>query len=220
VSPPKSRPATKGIKAPRLAKALPPADLSTDFPVDGETYPRLEYQHLDLAEQIIARLHFEEVIFTQLNATGSQLPYLRVEDVRFAGGNLANAVWPNASGTRVEFIGCRLTGFTALEAVFLDTIFRDCKVDLAQFYQAKMRRVRFEDCPLNGTDFRETDLTGAVFVRCDLTGADFRGATLAEADLRGCTIDGVHAGPNELRGATIDEVQALALVRGMGITIA
>ncbi len=214
---PKSRPS---IKAPRLPKTLPPAELPRDIPADGETYARLEYQLLDLAEQTIARLHFEEVIFTQLSATGSQLPYLRAEDVRFAGGNLANAVWPNASCARVEFISCRLTGFTTLEAVFLDTIFRDCKVDLAQFYQAKMRGVRFDDCPLTGTDFRQADLTGAVFVRCDLTGADFRGATLAEADLRGCTIDGVRAGPDELRGATIDEVQALALVRGMGITIA
>jgi uncharacterized protein YjbI with pentapeptide repeats len=112
-----------------------------------------------------------------------------------------------------------MTGFTTLETLFHDTVFRDCKVDLAQFYQAKMRGVRFEECPLAGADFRLADLTGVVFVRCDLTNVDFTGATLAGADLRGCQIEGMRAGPNELRGAAIDEVQALALVRAMGITI-
>jgi uncharacterized protein YjbI with pentapeptide repeats len=190
------------------------------MPADGETYSRLEYQGLDLADHTISRLHFEEVIFTQLSATGSRLPFLRVEDVRFAGGNLANAEWQNASCARAEFVGCRMTGLITLEALFHDTIFKDCKIDLAQFYQAKMRGVRFEGCPLTGADFRQADLTGVVFSHCDLTNVDFTGATLVGADLRGCQIDGVRAGPPELHGTTIDEAQALALVRAMGITIA
>jgi uncharacterized protein YjbI with pentapeptide repeats len=112
-----------------------------------------------------------------------------------------------------------MTGYVALEAELLDTRFRDCKLDLAQFYSAKLPKARFEDCPLMGSDFRVADLTGAVFLRCDLTNADFTGATLAGADLRGCPIDGMRAGPNELRGAMVDHAQALALVRAMGLII-
>jgi uncharacterized protein YjbI with pentapeptide repeats len=123
------------------------------------------------------------------------------------------------SCVRAEFVTCRMTGFSTQEALFHDTVFRDCKVDLAQFYQAKMLGVRFEECPLTGADFRKADLTGVVFVHCDLSNTDFTGATLTGADLRGCQIDGMRAGPDELRGAIIDEVQALALVRAMGITI-
>ena len=208
-----------GIKAPKLPKVLPPAALPGDMPAYGETYSQPEYQRLDLADSAIERLHFETVIFTQAILTSTRFENLRLEDVRLAGCNLANAAWPKASCVRAEFIGCRMTGFATQEAIFGDTIFRDCKLDLAQFYQVKMPGVRFEDSPLTGTDFRKSDLTGVAFVRCDLSNTDFTGATLAGADLRGCQIDGMRAGPDELRGAIVDEVQALALVRAMGITV-
>ncbi len=207
------------IKAPQLPRALPPAELPSDTPEDHETYSNLEYQRLDLTERAISRLHFETVIFTQMVATMTRFDSLRLEDVRLAGCNLANAAWPNMACVRAEFVTCRMTGFSTQEALFHDTVFRDCKVDLAQFYQAKMLGVRFEECPLAGADFRKADLTGVVFVHCDLSNTDFTGATLTGADLRGCQIDGMRAGPDELRGAIIDEVQALALVRAMGITI-
>jgi uncharacterized protein YjbI with pentapeptide repeats len=208
-----------GLKAPRLPVALPLAEPPHDLPADGDILSGFEYQGLDLTEQAISRLHLETAIFTQLIATGAQCENLRTEDVRFVGCNFANAAWPKLSCCRAEFIGCRMTGFITLEADVSDTIFRDCKIDLAQFYHAKMCGVRFEDCPLTGGDFRLTDLTGAVFMRCDLSGADLSGASLAGVDLRGCQLDGVRVGPAELRGATIDEAQALALVRAMGITI-
>src|SRR5215469_1864222 len=128
------------IKAPRLPKSLPAAELPRDFPDDGETYAQLEYQQLDLAERILSRPHFEEVIFQQANVAESRFQDLRMEDVRFAGSNLANAVWPDAGCARVEFITCRMTGFITLNALFQDTVFRGSKLDLAQFYQAKMQR--------------------------------------------------------------------------------
>lgn len=207
------------LKAPHLPKALPLAVLPRDMPTDGETYSRLEYQQLDLTERSIARLHLEEVVCTRLIASGTRFDHLRLEDVRFTGGTLTNAAWPNLSCVRAEFTTCRMTGFSAMEALFQDTVFRECKADFAQFYKATMRGVRFEACPLTETDFRSTDLTGAVFARCDLTNTDFRGATLQGADLRGCPIDGMRVGPGELRGAIVDEAQALALVRAMGIVV-
>lgn len=212
----KSKP---GIQAPQLGKSLQPAQLPRDLPTEHETFSGLEYLHLDLSERAISRLHFQEVIFTQLLATGSALDHLRMEDARLVSCNLANAVWHNLACTRVEFTGCRMTGFATLEAELHDTLFKDCKLDLAQFYGAKMLAARFEDCPLQGSDFRNADLSGAALIRCDLTGADFTGAKLAGVDLRTCRIDGMRAGPTELRGATVDDAQALALVRAMGVIV-
>ena len=208
-----------GVKAPRLPKVLPPAETPRDLPADGETCAGVEYQGTDLAGSVVARPHFDTAIFTKVSATGARFDHPRMEDVRFSDCNLSNALWPNLICTRAEFIGCRMTGFIALEAEFSDTRFKDCKIDLAQFYTLKAPDVRFEDCPLTGSDFRLADLTGAVFVRCDLSHADFTGARLAGVDLRSCNLDGARIGPTELRGATITEAQALALVRAMDITI-
>jgi uncharacterized protein YjbI with pentapeptide repeats len=218
VSAPKPR---APIKAPRLPKTpLPLALLPHDLPADGETCSHLEYQQLEMTGRVLSRPHFEEIIFVQMSASESHFQHLRMEDVRLTGCNLANANWPNLTSARVEFAGCLMTGFTTMNALLIDTVFRECKFDFSQFYQAKLQGVRFDTCPLTGADFRESDLTGVVFTRCDLTGADFRGATLSEADIRGCTIEGLRAGPTELLGATVDEAQALALIRAMGITIA
>lgn len=214
-----SKPQKNAFKPPHLPKTLPAAELPRDEPLDGETYSHLDYQRLDLTGRTIARLHFEEVVFTQSLAIGSQCDHLRLEDVRFAGCDLSTAAWPHLACVRTEYLGCRMTGFSTQEALFQDTLFRESKLDFAQFYEAKMQRARFEECPLTGTDFRGSDLTGAIFLRCDLSNTDFTGATLTGARLRGCPIEGMRAGPAELRGATIDEAQALALVRAMGLII-
>lgn len=209
-----------GVNSPRLPATLPVAAAPLDeLPADGETCAGVELRGADFSGRVIARPHFDTVIFTQVMATGVHFDHLRAEDARFTGCNLANALWPEAMCSRLEFIGCRMTGFSAQEAEFVDVVFRDCKLDLAQFYRAKLRGARFEDCPLTGGDLRGADLTGAVLARCDLSGADLTGATLAGVDLRACTIDGVRIGPQELRGATVDEAQAVALVRAMGITV-
>lgn len=207
------------IKAPQLPKTLPLADDDVDVLSDGETYSQLEFQQRDVTERTAYRLHFEEVIFTQVNATATHLDHVRMEDVRLMGCNLANAAWSDMACARAEFLGCRMTGFTLLKALLHDTLFKDCKGDLAQFYAATLRGARFEQCLLTGADFRMADVTGVVFAQCDLTNADFTGASMQGADLRGCQIEGMRVGPQELRGAIIDEAQALALVRAMGITI-
>ncbi len=208
-----------GIKAPQLPKTLSPAELPGDFPTDSSTYSQIEYAQTDFTGQIITRPYFEEVVFSRVTAAESQFFDLRLHDVRFTECNLANAIWPHVECFRAEFISSRLTGFTSLESQFQDTLFKDCKIDLAQFYQAKMRGVRFESCILTGSDFREADVTGVVFSKCDLSNVDFTGARLPGADIRGCQIDGVRIGPAELHGATVDAGQALALIRIMGINI-
>ena len=209
-----------GVNPPRLPATLPVAASPLDeLPADGETCAGVELQRADLSGRAIARPHFDTVIFTQVIATGVHFDHLRAEDVRFRGCNLANAVWPDAMCSRLEFIGCRMTGFSAQEGEFADVVFRDCKLDLAQFYHTNLHGARFEDCPLTGGDLRGADLTGAVLARCDLSGADLTGAALAGVDLRTCMIDGMRIGPQELRGATVDEAQAVALVRAMGITV-
>lgn len=209
-----------GIKAPQLPKKLPLADPDEDMMSDGETYARREFQRRDLTARVAYRLHYEEVLLTRINATATQLDHVRLADARLVGCDLANATWSHLACDRVEFSGCRMTGFMAPEADVRDTRFHECKAELAQFYRATVRGGRFEDCQLVGADFRFADVSGVVFARCDLSQVDFTGATMRGADLRGCVIEGMRVGPSELRGAIIDEAQALALIRAMGITIA
>ena len=121
--------------------------------------------------------------------------------------------------SRLEYQRFDLSEQTLTRLHFEEALFTETNVSATRWDYLRVEDARFEDCPLNGTDFRLTDLTGVSFIRCDLSNADFTGATLTGANLRGCPIDGMRAGPAELRGAIIDEVQALALIRAMGITV-
>lgn len=209
-----------GIAPPQLPGDLPTLTLVAAEIADRATITQGTLDQVDLAHISPDWLHLTEIVATGGTLAETRLEHLRMEDARFSGCNLANAIWRGAACYRVEFAGCRMTGLRWEAGVLHDVRFTDCKGDLAQLYGATCRGVRFEQCPLVGADFRQADLTGVVFARCDLSGADFTGATLNKADLRGCPIEGMRVGPQEWRGATIDEHQALELLRAMGIIIA
>jgi uncharacterized protein YjbI with pentapeptide repeats len=209
-----------GIAAPQLPSNLPALILMAEEIGDRATIAQCTLDRVDLTGISRDWVHFSEVVATGIILAESHLDHLRIEDTRVAGGNLANAVWPEATCYRAEFLNCRMTGLLWPDGVLENVRFTDCKGDLMQFFHARLQAVRFERCPLTGADFRQADLTNAVFKQCDLSGVDFTGATLAGADLRGCPIEGMRVGPQELRGATIDEHQARELIRAMGIIIA
>jgi uncharacterized protein YjbI with pentapeptide repeats len=209
-----------GIVVPHLPNHLTPLDDPVASFRDKKTTEQAEIIACEVTGQTAYRVHFSEVRFTHLLAAESHFEEMRLVDVRIQEANLANALWVKLDCYRTEFTNCRMTGMSLMESTIHDTIFRDCKGDYVQFHHAVLHAVRFEECPLICADFRETDATGVVFHRCDLTNTDFTGAILRNADLRGCPIEGMRVGPKELHGAIIDEVQALALVRSMGITIA
>jgi uncharacterized protein YjbI with pentapeptide repeats len=98
--------------------------------------------------------------------------------------------------------GARLTGAQWTGGRIADTVFRDCRIDLATFAGTTFERVAFEDCLLAQTDFREALWRSVRFDRCDLTDADVAGVRIDRCELRGCTLDGL-AGLERLRGAAM-----------------
>src|SRR5262249_13858600 len=98
--------------------------------------------------------------------------------------------------------GARLTGVQWTHGTIADTVFRDCRVDLATFAGTTLERVVFDGCLLAQTDFREALLRSVRFDRCDLTEADLAGVRIDRSELRGCTLDGL-GGLERLRGAAM-----------------
>jgi uncharacterized protein YjbI with pentapeptide repeats len=131
---------------------------------------------------------------------GARLRGLRLADVVVERGNLANLVAHEPAFNRVVLSGVRLTGVQWTRGRITDTVFRDCRVDLATFAGTTFERVAFEDCRLAQADFREALLRSVRFDRCDLTEADFTGLRIDRCELHGCTLAGA-AGLERLRGA-------------------
>jgi uncharacterized protein YjbI with pentapeptide repeats len=197
-----------------MTRGLPDATLN-----DHEQYSQLTLSQDLLIGQIADYLTFEQVQCKGVNMNSTTFTHLQLGDVRLTECDLANARWPEAGLHRVEASECRMTGFVAIEAKFQDVLFKQCKINLAQFRFSTFKAVRFEDCDLSDADFQGADLTGVSFVRCNLQNVEMSGAKLIGADLRSSTIDGLRAGPRELQGAIVDSAQALVLVQAFGIVV-
>jgi uncharacterized protein YjbI with pentapeptide repeats len=171
------RPRATGLPAGRLA--------------DDELYSGLTIADYDVADQVARGVVFEQTRCQRVILARTHLAGLRLRDVRLDTCDATGADWEKAQLDRVEFVGCRLTGWKALEARLCDVLFTNCRVDLALLWQVACKAVRFENCVLREVSLREADLRGVTFTACDLRAADLWGAKLADTDVRGCQVEGV-----------------------------
>lgn len=86
----------------------------------------------------------------------------------------------------VKFKDCKRLGlhFENGNDFLFSVNFEGCNLNLASFYQRKIKKAKFKDCTLVETDFSETDLNMAIFNNCDLSGAIFDRTNLEKADFR------------------------------------
>ena len=82
----------------------------------------------------------------------------------------------------------------------MDVVFRDCPIDLASFRFGRLKRVRFDGCPLLEADFQGVTAEACTFIDCDLTGAQLSHANFTGSAFRGCRLAGVN-GVESLKGA-------------------
>jgi uncharacterized protein YjbI with pentapeptide repeats len=185
--------------APRLEeKEL--RELALDELRGGAQVERARIAGADLGAARAAGAVVSEARLVDVDLSAARLGGLRLTDVAVDRGNLAHLMAPELSLRRVAITGARLTGAQWTRGKITDTLFRDCRVDLATFAGTTFERTAFDGCLLAQTDFREALLRSVRFDRCDLSEADLAGVRIDRCELRGCTLDGL-VGAERLRGA-------------------
>ncbi len=165
-------------------------------------------------------LRLESVALRRVRLAERSFHSITLRDVRLVGCDLANVSTRALSLIRVEFVDCRMTGFTGGDVEARDVLFSECDGRYAQFRFSKMNKgVEFDSCQLEDADFGGTDLTGSLFRGCNLRNVEMGKARLMDADLRGSRVEGLHIGAEGLRGATVDAAQAMQFALLLGIRI-
>ena len=194
---------------------LPPNLSLTNWPAgkieDYGEYVNLQVTGETLANQSAVQITVKNVWFKQAALGQMRLLAPQMSALRFENCDLAYTLWENASVRRIKMIGCRITGFKAVEAHLQDVLFQECIGTLAQFRYAKCKAVRFEKCNLVNADFQGADLSGVKFVHCDLSHAEMSHSTLVGTDFRSSKIEGLKVGARELPGVIVDHFQAAYL---------
>lgn len=143
-------------------------------------------------------------------------------DVTFRNCDLSNADFSGCSFQRVEFLECKLVGANLSEATMQHVAFERCKAGFANFALGRLRYVGFARGVMPSAVFDECRFENVVFSRCDLTQGEFRGTrlrglSLADSDIRGLRVGEVDS--FELKGLKINALQAVDLVRMLGVEI-
>lgn len=143
-------------------------------------------------------------------------------DVVLESSDLAASAWRDSGWQRAELCECRLTGVILSGCSLEDVSFRGCVLDMAQFRQARLRRVRFSGCRLAGADFSSALLEEVRFTDCVLDGARLHQVRITGGPrtgrrgpglvISGGSIDGL-SGADQLRGAAIDPIHLEVLGR-------
>ncbi|SNQ48116.1 conserved hypothetical protein [Frankia canadensis] len=138
--------------------------------------------------------------------TGSAFSYLDVADTAIRDSDLSNASFEKITARRVEFQGCRMTGWRGVFEVASDVAFIDCRLDYSTLeFRRASGTVLFKECQLGETSIRGS-LDGSFFAECDLSGVDFEASSAARCDLSTSRLSGAR-GLSSLRGARISHDQ-------------
>jgi uncharacterized protein YjbI with pentapeptide repeats len=210
------------------ARRTPPENIpaSSDLvPVDAEALfagERLEeslVQNLVMSGRKIESLAAWNSIFNSVSLASSKLGRLRLQDVRLAGCDFSNAILHKFEAIRVEFVDCRMTGMSAIECHWEDTLVENCDLRYLQLNNSRIRNSEFKSSNLSEADLRGVDFESVIFSTAILRRADLTGAKHHGTDFCGAEIEGVIVRPEDLRGAIFNAAQAIDLARLLGIII-
>jgi uncharacterized protein YjbI with pentapeptide repeats len=230
VTPPRAvrarRPAAKSSPVfkrdrPDLPDDLESPEGASRWFVDGErvALQEMRLQDVEGANLKVDTFRVEGSLLERVHLAAGQFGSAVWKDVRFVGCDLANLRVHRMVLVRVEFVDCRLTGFSATALDWQDVLIRNGDLRYCQLQAGKFRNCEFEGSNWQEADLQQTDLAGSVFRSCNLAHADLHGAKLQNTDLRNSEVEGMLVGVNDLKGAIVDPSQAMILARVLGLQI-
>ena len=135
---------------------------------------------------------------------------LSLTDTCVEAGAWSNLDAAQATLARVEARGVRASGADFTEATLNDVLFEDCRIDLALFRFAKLDRVSFRNCRLDESDFYEATLESVVFENSSLVAASLERASLSRCEIRGGDLSDLR-GVERLAGSRVTWPEVIQL---------
>ncbi|MEG1699813.1 MAG: pentapeptide repeat-containing protein [Alistipes sp.] len=193
------------------------ATFATAEDVAGVAFVGARFSEIDRSHLSVQSCSFTSCLFA-----GGALPKSQFSDVVFRNCDLSNADWRGCSFHRVEFVDCKLMGTNLCEVTWNNVSLVNCKAELANFTSGRMRVVSFDHALMRSAAFDECRFERVEFVHCDLAMAEFhrtrlKNISLADSDIRGIRVGEIDS--FELKGLIISQLQALDLVRLLGVEI-
>lgn len=164
---------------------------------------------------------YDSCIFDNCNFNESDISDITFIECVFNNCNLSMVKVANTTFNEVRFSGCKVLGvaFNDCNKFILELEFTDCQLNVASFYQLKLKNIRFVNCNLQEADFAEADLSGAKFSNCDLLSAIFDNTNLEKADLSSAYNYQLDPEANKIKKAKFSQNGIIGLLRKYNIRV-
>lgn len=211
------------ITQPRLANVLKEDfDVFTALAKNEDDLTEYSFKNQKIEDLLKNGLSVQSCHFTNCILTGCKIKKSQFSDVIFKNCDLSNITISDSGFHRVEFIDCKLMGTNLSDGTFNHVIFSNCKTEYVNLSISKLRTVLFQQCDMRGGGLENCQFTDTAFESCNLMEAEFYRTSLKGVDLSTSEIVGLRIGAiasSELRGVSVTSLQALELVRLLGVSI-
>ena len=140
----------------------------------------------DFTEKLLAKGEYDTCSFLNCDFSESDLSEIIFMDCVFENCNLSMAKLKKTALRDIKFHDCKMLGlqFGDCNEFGLDVSFENCNLSHSSFFKTKFRKNLFKNLKLNEADFTEADLSGSVFDNCELTRAIFENTNIEKTDFR------------------------------------
>ena len=161
------------------------------------------YSKEDFTLNPLAKAEYDNCMFTGCNFANADIIGIIFTECTFTDCNLSNANLKGAAFKEVDFKNCKMLGlnFSVCDPFLMTLQFTECQLNLASFYNLKLKNTKFGKSSLREADLTQVDFTNASFAGCDLSGAVFDNTILEKADLRNALHYSIDPERNRIKGA-------------------
>jgi len=175
----------------------------------------------DYTKNGIPKGEYDNCTFINCNFSNLHLSNIEFIECDFEDCNFSNSNIKNTSFKEVIFSTCKLVGlnFSECNPFLLAFSFNDCQLNLASFYQLKLKNTTFKNCNLQETDFTESDISNSKLDNCDLKRTIFYNTNLENVDFRSSYNYSINPEINTIKNAKFSLTGIAGLLEKYNISI-
>ena len=159
-------------------KSKPIAKMHNHF-VEDKTFDKVNFK-----ETVLLKGEYENCIFTTCDFSDTDLSNVKFISCKFDYCNLSMALLGNTAFKNVTFSNSKMLGlrFDHCSPMAFEITVDNCILNQCSFYKMKLKNTVFSSSHFEEADFTEADLTGVVYDNCNLQKTVFEKTILEKAD--------------------------------------
>ncbi|TKG95905.1 pentapeptide repeat-containing protein [Puteibacter caeruleilacunae] len=167
------------------------------------------------------RYEFSDCLFKNCHLSELDLSGYEFTECVFESCDLSMTKFDNTLLAKAKFVDCKLIGvdFSPCIKYMFTVNFESCILNYSHFNKNKLSNTIFQNCLMREASFFDVDFSKASFPMCDLSGAVFENCNLKECDLRSAKNYSINPSNNNIKKAKFSYPDVIGLLNYFEIVI-